>query len=137
MSKSSGSRRFRKAPTKPKRPNAEFPLTPHASGKWQKKICGVIHYFGAWATRVDGKLVGVEGDGWKEALEEYKEVADDLHAGRTPQPDTDALTVADLCNHFLTAKLRLVEVKQLTARMFEESNVTTDMMIAAFGKATR
>src|SRR6476646_141627 len=110
MGKSTGSRTSRKALDKPKKPYAEFPLTPHASGKWQKKIRGQIHYFGAWAKRVDGVLVRVEGDGWKEALEEYKLVADDLHAGRTPREvNADGLTVKDLCNHFLTAKLRKVE----------------------------
>lgn len=43
-----------------------------------------------------GVLVRVDGDGWKEALEEYKTVADDLHAGRTPRADPNALTVAAL-----------------------------------------
>src|SRR4051812_164447 len=93
--------RPRKAPDRPKKPYADFPLTPHATGTWQKKIRGKIHYFGHWARRVNGKLVRVEGDGWKEALEQYKAVADDLHAGRTPRAAGDALTVADLCNRFL------------------------------------
>jgi len=36
--------------------------------------------------------VGVAGDGWKEALELCKAVADDLHAGRTPpRVKTDGL----------------------------------------------
>jgi hypothetical protein len=81
-------------------------------------------------------LERVPGDGWEEALEGYKTVADDLHAGRTPQPDTDGLTMADLCNHFLTSKLRQLEARELSARIFEEYNVTTDM-VTAFGKATR
>ncbi len=91
MSKSTGSCSSRKA-LKPTKPYAEFPLTPHASGKWMKKIRGTIFYFGAWATRVDGKLVRVAGDGWEAALEEYKAVADDLHAGRTPRVTADGLT---------------------------------------------
>jgi hypothetical protein len=61
------------------------PLTTHASGKWQHKIRGQIHYFGAWARRLEGVLVRVEGDGGKDALAECKKVADDLHAGRTPR----------------------------------------------------
>jgi hypothetical protein len=128
-----GSRARRKALSKPKKPYAEFPLTPHASGKWQKKIRGAIHYFGAWAKRIGGVLVRVDGDGWKDALEEYKAVADDLHAGRTPRVRVDGLMVKDLCNHFLTAKLRQREAGELTARMFEEYEVTTDMIIGAFG----
>jgi hypothetical protein len=65
-----------------------------------KKIRGKIHYFGKWAKRVNGKLVRVEGDGWKEALELYKAQADDLHAGRIPRVKSDGLTVMDLCNRF-------------------------------------
>jgi hypothetical protein len=40
MSKSNKSRTLRK----PKKPYTEFPLTPHASGKWMKKIRGQIHW---------------------------------------------------------------------------------------------
>jgi integrase len=128
---------------RPKKPYPDFPLTPHPSGAWQKKIRGKIHYFGRWAKRVNGKLVRIEGDGWKEALEEYKKVADDLHAGRTPRVQSGGLTVADLCNRFLTAKQRQYEAGEITARMFEptadpkkpkgEYPATTDRLIATFG----
>src|SRR5262245_42463736 len=134
MSDSSRKRRPRKDADRPKKPYPEFPLTPHPSGAWQKKIRGKIHYFGRWATRVNGKLVRIEGDGWKEALEEYKAVADDLHAGRTPRAKNDGLTVADLCNRFLTAKLRKRESGELGLRMFAEYRETTDLIVSAFGK---
>src|SRR5262245_39707127 len=98
---------FVKPPPRPKKPYAEFPLAPHTSGKWMKKIRGHIHYFDAWATRVDSDLVRVPGDGAKGAEEEYNAVRDDLHAGRTSRVKRDELTVADLCNHFRTAKLRV------------------------------
>src|SRR5215218_844681 len=133
MSNPTGSRARRKALGKPKKPYAEFPLTPHASGKWQKKIRGQIHYFGAWAKRVDGVLTRVDGDGWKEALEEYKKVADDLHAGRTPRVQADGLTVADLCNRFLTSKLRKVEAGELTSRLFAEYKEVTTLCVGSFG----
>src|SRR4051794_23853080 len=100
--------RPRKAADRPKKPYPEFPLTPHPSGAWQSKIRGKIHYFGRWGKIVNGKMVRIEGDGWKAALDAYKAVADDLHAGRTPRVKSDGLTVADLCNRFLTAKLRKV-----------------------------
>src|SRR6059058_3372513 len=97
------------ATDRPKKPYPDFPLTPHASGAWQKKIRGRTHYFGKWAKRVNGKLERIPGDGWEDALRLYKEQADDLHAGRTPRVVGDGLTVADLCNRFLTAKLRKKE----------------------------
>jgi integrase len=102
---------------------------------WQKKIRGKIHYFGRWANRVAGKLVRVPGDGWQEALAAYQEVADDLHAGRTPRVRSGGLTVADLCNAFLTAKLRKVSSGELGSRMFEDYRQITDLLVACFAKA--
>jgi integrase len=99
-----------------------------------KKIRGKILYFGHWAKRVNGQLVRVEGDGWEEALRIYKAQADDLHAGRTPRVQTDAVTVRYLCNHFLTAKTRKQEAGELSARMFAEYRQTTDRLVATFGK---
>lgn len=127
-------RRPRKDADRPSKPYPDFPLTPHPSGAWQKKIRGKIHYFGRWAKRVNGKLVRIDGDGWKEALEAYKAVADDLHAGRTPRLQTDGLTVADLCNRFLTAKLRQQQAGEIGARMFGEYKDATDRLVRTFGK---
>jgi integrase len=115
-----------------KKPYQGFPLTPHATGTWQKKILGRIHYFGRWARVVGGKLVRVEGDGWQEALELYKAQASDLHAGRTPRVQGDALTVADLCNGFLTAKLRQLEAGEIGRRSFAEYKATTDRLVSMF-----
>jgi integrase len=131
---SSRKRRPRKeAADRPKKPYPDFPLSPHASGAWQKKIRGKIHYFGKWARRVNGKLVRVEGDGWEAALELYKSQADDLHAGRTPRVLADGLTMADLCNRFLTAKQRQREAGEITSRTFDEYKATTDRLVSTFG----
>jgi len=137
MSQSNRKSRSRKAGDRPKKPYAAFPLTPHASGTWQKKIRGKIHYFGRWGRLVNGRMERVEGDGWKEALEQYKAQADDLHAGRTPRVTGEGLTIADLCNAFLTAKVRQQTANELTARTFMEYRQTTDTLIAAFGKNRR
>jgi integrase len=128
---------------RPQKPYDGFPLSPHASGKWQKKIRGTIHYFGRWAHVVDGVLTRVENDGWQEALDEYKEQAEDLHAGRTPRVRGGELTVGGLCNKFLEAKRQQYEAGELSARMFKpgptpetatgEYKQTTDVIVAQFG----
>jgi hypothetical protein len=64
MSKSTRSRRL----GKPEKPYPDFALFPHQTMRWAKKIRGVLHYFGPWGRRVNGKVVRVEGDGWQAAL---------------------------------------------------------------------
>src|SRR5690349_9241640 len=105
-------------PRKPKKPYPDFPLTPHASGKWMKKIRGKLHYFGSWARRLEGVLIPVENDGWEQALAEYNAVAEPLHAGREPGLSKDGLLLKDLCNAFLTAKQEMVNAGEMTTLMF-------------------
>ena len=62
------------------------------------------------------------GDGWKEALDLYKAQADDLHAGRTPRVKGDGLTIADLCNRFLTAKGRRINNCRSRSRQTSDLN---------------
>src|SRR5437016_13155388 len=83
---------------KPAKPYPEFPLTAHPAGYWCKKIRGKIHYFGPWA----------DPDG---ALAKYLEQQHDLHAGRTPRDDTEAVTVKDVANRFLNAKRDSMEAE--------------------------
>ncbi len=122
---------------RPKKPYPDFPLTPHASGAWMKKINGKIFYFHRWARTRNGKLEKVEGDGWKEALALYKAQADDLHAGRTPRVRKvgEGLILSDLCNRFLTSKQRKVKAGEITTGTFAACKVTTDLIIGQFGKA--
>jgi integrase len=108
-------------------------LYAHPSGKWAKKIRGRLFFFGRWMHQKHGRIVLVPGGGWKQALAEYDAVANDLHACRTPRVKTDGLTIADLCNRFLTAKLQKQEAGELGQRMFQEYRDNTDLIVATFG----
>ena len=134
-SDSNPSRPRRKAVSdRPPKPYPDFPLCPHASGAWQKKIRGKVCYFGKWGRRVNGKMERLPDDGWQAALEQYKEQKDDLYAGRSPQVKGGGLTVMDLCNRFLTAKSRKLEAGELTVGAVREYKLTTDRLMTTFGK---
>lgn len=109
------------AKTKPAKPYPEFPLTPHPSGNWCKKIRGKIYYFGKWE----------EPDA---ALQKYLDQKDALHAGRKPRPDVEALTVKDLANAFLNHKQNLVDTGELSPRTWEDYKRATDELVAHCGK---
>jgi integrase len=110
------------APTKPSKPHPDFPLFPHATGRWAKKIRGQFHYFGAWH----------DPDG---ALKKYLDQKDDLHAGRKPKEQVSAgVTVKDLCNRFLLVKQGLVESGELTQRSWDDYKAAGAICIDEFGK---
>ncbi len=121
---------------RPPKPYPDFPLTPHNAGVWCKSINGKIHYFGRWGKRVQGKLVRIEGDGVQEALDLYNEQRDDLYAGRAPRINRDGLTIAGLCNQFLTFKKSRVTTGELTLRSFQDYKHTTDRIVRVFGQST-
>jgi integrase len=129
----------RKAHHRPKKPYPDFPLYAHPLGYWSKKIRGKIVNFGRWARVRDGVLTPEPYEaGWTGALAVYKAQCDDLHAGRVPRPEAgDALTVAALCNRFLTAKKRSLDAREIGQRMFAEYKATTDMLVARFGPKRR
>ena len=118
----------------PLKPYPDFPLTPHVSGAWQKKIKGKVRYFGRWGRVRDGKMERIPGDGVKEALELYEEQREDLYAGRTPRVKGEGLRIKDLCNRFLTAKKRKLDAGELTAGTLREYRLTTDRLVAAFDR---
>jgi integrase len=109
-----------------------FPLTVHPSGRWCKRIRNRLHYFGYWRN-ADGSIKPDGGD-WKTGLELYKSQADDLHAGRTPRTDPDAIDLADLVDRFLTSKRLLLDNDELSPRTFSDYYRCCERIIAVFGK---
>ena len=106
---------------KPAKPYPDFPLFPHATGRWAKKIRGKLHYFGKW-------------DDWPAALSLYEKQAADLHAGRKPREDHDGLTVSDLVNHFLTAKRHLVDTGEMVERTWQDYETTCLRVVKELGQ---
>jgi integrase len=110
----------RRKGNKPAKPRADFPLYPHAVGKWAKTIRGRTYYFGSWSDP--------EG-----ALAEYLEVADDVHLGRTPRSRSGGLTVRDLCNAFIRSKRIDLNADRLSPRTFCDYDRVCRVLLEEFG----
>lgn len=124
MAKSTTAKRSGKS-ARPPKPYPDFPLFPHASGRWAKKIRGQFEYFGSWVEDPTGEAAGKL---WVEQRE-------DLLAGRRPrQVSTAGVTVKVLCDSFLTAKEQLVQTGELTQRSFQDYFATCKRLADAFGR---
>jgi integrase len=123
-------------PKKPAKPYEQFPLTAHASGRWCKKVAGRIHYFGRWGRVVNGEMTTVDNpeESTQAALNEYLDIRDDLHAGRTPRPKVDGVSVADICNEFLSAKQDRLDSGELTAHSFRDYFDVCKLIAEFFGR---
>src|SRR5262249_9426377 len=106
----------------PAKPYPEFPLFPHASGQWCKKIRGRFIYFGPWN----------DPDA---ALKKYLAEKDALHAGRKPRQDTGEVTVKDACNAFLNAKDGLLEAGELSPRTRADYQIVSDLVVKHLGRS--
>ena len=81
-----------------KRKHPNYPLTPHPSGQWAKKVRGKLYYFGRLS----------EPD---EALKLWLEEKDYLLAGLEPPTYTDGITVEELCDRYLENAKNRIGVK--------------------------
>jgi integrase len=107
-------------PDRPAKPYPDFPLFPHATKRWAKKIRGQLHYFGPW-------------DDWKAALDNYEKQKDALHAGRTPRADPSALTVKGLANIFLKAKADARDAGELSPRTWLDYRSIMELFLQGIG----
>src|SRR5262245_3322999 len=116
-------------PTKndrPKKPYPDFPLFPHSTGRWCKKIRGKLHYFGYWRGNLEAP--------WQQALAKYQEQRDDLMAGITPRDLGDGLTVRELANRFMSVKRNLLDTGELSPRTFQDYFGVCALLVKQFGK---
>ena len=112
-----------------KKPYGSFPLFPHLTGRWTKKIRGKFHYFGSTIDDPKGE----------KALEQLNREWPFLSNGRTPPPaDTgDGCTLRMLCNSFLTSKKNKLDAGELSERSFADYHRICDMLIQHFGRDCR
>lgn len=109
-------------PATPKKPYPDFPLFAHQSGQWAKKIRGKTRYFGAWA----------DPDA---ALARFLKEQHDLYAGVEPNRE-NGVSILDLGDAFLTAKLARIETGELSVRTWEEYKKSAARMVRVFGRTT-
>jgi integrase len=143
---SDSTRTYRKTSDRPRKPYPEFPLYPHPLGYWSKKINSQILHFGRWGRVVKGKVEPLlYEESWRKALLAYKSRIDDAVAGSirgtvVSEKPTNAVghnNIADLCNLFLTSKMRKMQSGELSPRSFSEYRQATDLLVGTFGKQTR
>ena len=114
------------------KPHRDFPLTPHASGRWCKKVKSHFYYFGRtdldpeglaalqnWRDRKEAILAGDE-------LEELRELK--ARGERRRQPTGEALTVNEARNAFLESKESKLASGEITKRHFDDLQATSRTM---------
>jgi integrase len=122
MSKSTATAGARKAnDSKPGKPYEGFPLFPHASGRWAKKVRQKLHYFGKWSDP-------------EAALNKWLDQKDDLLAGRKPRGARVGLTIKDLVNRFLSVKKQRLDNGELSGGTFTDYHRTCSRVVEAFGR---
>jgi integrase len=111
-----------------------FPLTPHATGKWQKKVHGKTYYFGSWAKRENGELVRLEDNGRDEALAVYNRFVFEQLYGRPPAAThgEKELSVGALCNQYRNAQQCLLESGDIKPKTLSEYLEACDLIVAQF-----
>jgi integrase len=110
------------SPCKPAKPREDFPLFPHATGRWAKKIRGKLHYFGKW-------------DNPDAAIEKYNREKEDLHAGRKVRDENQqGRTVKDMCDWYWNIQKSKVSSGELTPRSLQDCDRIAKLIVAHFGR---
>lgn len=102
---------------------ANFPLFKHRKGYWAKKVRGKHVYFERSTDDPNGS----------KSLDQWLNDRDYLLAGRTPPRDSQGVTVADICNHFMTQKDRDLKAGAIKLVTFKDYFRTCEFMVAFLG----
>jgi len=114
-------------PGKIAKPRPDFPLFPHATGRWAKKVRGRFVYFGKVSDDPKGEA----------ALDKWLDEKDDLLAGRTPRGiKPDGLTIREMADRFMVSRRNKLACGELAPVTFGDYYATCRRIIDAFG-ATR
>lgn len=108
-----------------RKPHRDFPLFPHATGRWAKKVRGKLVYFGKVAEDPQGSA----------ALGLWLDQKDDLLAGRVPRAGRGEPTIRDLCNRYLSVKQHQVQTREITQRHFDALYTACELLIEHFGRS--
>lgn len=109
---------------KAKKPRPDFPLFPHASGRWAKKVRQKLHYFGKVSDDTQGEA----------ALALWLEQKDALLAGRIPRKRTgNEKTLEDICDAFMLSKERARDAGELAPRTYKEYFDSCKRLLDHFG----
>lgn len=107
------------------KPRPDFPLFPHASGRWAKKVLGKFAYFG----KVEDDPLG------QAALDLWLEQRDELLAGRKPRgKGGDYLSIARLCDAFIDWKQQLLDSGELAQRTYDQYYEVCKLVTQHFGR---
>jgi hypothetical protein len=107
-------------PVKPEKPRPDFPLFPHASQQWAKKIKGKLHYFGEWSD-------------WTSAEQRYLDEGEYLHGDR--RPPTALLTIDQLPGSFYGDKECHYREGGISDVAAKEYKTSCDVILAHFGQS--
>ena len=116
-------RSARKDRKKPKKPHKDFPLFPHATGRWAKKVRGKLEYFGPWEDP-------------QAALESWVEHKDNLLAGRKRKTAAGVkqVSIDHACDHYLDHIEEKVDKGKRSKHWYEDVRGTCTIIKETLGR---
>ncbi len=116
------SSRTRAPKAKPAKPRKDYPLYPHGSGQWAKKVNGTTHYFGAWDDHIAAETR------WLQECEA-------LINGVDPNEYRKGESVGWLVDAFIEAKRKQRDRGEMTTRNLRDYEKATEYVIEHFGRS--